>query len=748
MKRKQFGLLIGVGVAAGVATFCVARTLPAMAGGRGVTPKKPKPNTRVVAEPIYEPDTPANRKLHAAVARGNLAAVKAALEAGGDPQTRVRIRSEKESGFMPVFGAAIGASDDRARYVPIFRTLVQHVRDVNAGRSPSGETLLMMAVSIGDLTSVESLVERGATVDSLTPVKKEGGHPVGGETAFYQAIGWGGAEHGDHIPIAFYLLSKGANINHVCADGSTALMRAAQLKKADLVRRLLDQGADPSLRDIHNFTALRWASIRGADDVVALVEKRTPMNLWEAAAFGNAARVKELLAAGANPNEPHPIPQGIPFAGLHAEPPLTAAAKSDDPATVQALLDAGADARYAHPQTGKTALHIAATYGSTRVIPLLVLRGADVNANAIRLDAYGKPEDQHGWSDTPLVCATERVNPEVVTLLLKSGVKLASHDQGNVALRRILSGIGTTPNRLREQRPGASKSAETVAASREVILATLIAAGVDLDRTGALVIAVRANQPDLVRYLLAKGASPNAHALNLSDDDETALMAAVDEVDRWLATRRMPAELEESEPDDPGIYDAEQAARDCLTILLEAGADVNEAARETGVTPLTRAVEHGLFPVAEDLLKRGAVLEATDLDGRTALLRFAAESDNIAAVRWLLQKGADPNHADKNGYNALMLAVDDGTNARWEKWQELTARSREEERQHMRAIHGVEAIEEKRPNPDGHPDVVKLLLKFGADKTAVAKDGKTTALSLARKNGFKTVEALLKMQSR
>jgi len=73
----------------------------------------------------------------------------------------------------------------------------------------------------------------------------------------------------------------------------------------------------------------------------------------------------------------------------------------------------------------------------------------------------------------------------------------------------------------------------------------------------------------------------------------------------------------------------------------------------------------------------------------------------------------------------LMLAVDCGENALWEEYRPQYEGGAE------------------RPNQDGHPAMVSLLLKQGANEAAIANDGKTTALSLAKKNGFSKVEKLL-----
>jgi ankyrin repeat protein len=768
--RKRVGVLLVSGAIVGAATFYVGRTLPVMAGG--ATPHNAPwiatPQTPAALEPVYKPDTPANRKLHDAIQKGNLIAVKSALKEGGDPEAVVTYGNDaKEPGTPLAVVAGFHFGDEWKQFLPIFRLLAERVKDVNLADGRGGMTLLMQAVEAGDLALVRSLVGRGAMVDAVTKIQQGSGGTIGSETALYQAVQRGGDNGEDPDPIALYLIERGANVNHVCADGSTALMRAAQHGKIDTVRVLLSKGADPAPRDSRDFTALRWASLRGRDKIVALLEKRTPMNLWEAATLGNAARVRELLAAGADPNTNRPVPEGLgtmPGDKPVGETPLAAAVKSDDVATVQALIDAGADVRYAHPRTGKTALHNAAIYGSTKVIPLLIARGADVNALAVRRDANGKPEESQYYGlppgvkpvatnrppvlmphkvDTPLTCAVEGGEAETVSLLLRSGVIMTAHDQGNVAFLRLMRNSGQEPRRPREQKSDRVKTGESAIEAQDEIMEALVEAGADLEKTGAVVVAVQREQPGVVEYLLEKGASPNAYALAMVGDDETALMAAIQGVAMHIGEREVLRDGSLSGPEEDEIDDAEATARRCLEILLKAGADVNAAAGQSGKTPLMTALENNVLPLAADLLKRGAKVDATDGEGRTALMRIAAEGENIAGAAWLLRNGAKPNAIDKNGFTALMLAVDNGANAEWEAFRKMTAEDRKQEAEHMREFHGGEPAEEQRPNPDGHPKMVTVLVKGGADKTVVAKDGKTTALTLAHKNGFKQVIALL-----
>ena len=95
--------------------------------------------------------------------------------------------------------------------------------------------------------------------------------------------------------------------------------------------------------------------------------------------------------------------------------------------------------------------------------------------------------------------------------------------------------------------------------------------------------------------------------------------------------------------------------------------DVNKAS-ESGITPLLMVAEVGWTDVMRQLLARGAHVDAAP-KGRTAEeakiagstpLIGATKYNNPAAVRLLLESGADPNHQNQSGISALMLASEQG----------------------------------------------------------------------------------------
>ena len=93
--------------------------------------------------------------------------------------------------------------------------------------------------------------------------------------------------------------------------------------------------------------------------------------------------------------------------------------------------------------------------------------------------------------------------------------------------------------------------------------------------------------------------------------------------------------------------------------LLDSGLNIN-AFNEVGLTPLIYAVETyaGDQEILSLLLDRGAnVNQQITRNGKTALIKAVSQPETLCLAPLLLEKGADPNLEDRQGYVALWYAL-------------------------------------------------------------------------------------------
>jgi ankyrin repeat protein len=195
-------------------------------------------------------------------------------------------------------------------------------------------------------------------------------------------------------------------VNARSDDGTTVVMHATAVGDANLLKLLLDKGADVNAKNKAGATALMWA-VGDRDKVRALLDRGADVNAQAASgrtplmiAVGSpgAAEVAKLLIdKGANAAYSH---QGYTV--------LMAAAASGEREVVRLLLAKGADVK-AKNRVGWTALHDAALAANRGIAEDLLNHGADVNA----------------WETlqgrTPLLWAATSGNADVVKLLLERG---------------------------------------------------------------------------------------------------------------------------------------------------------------------------------------------------------------------------------------------------------------------------------------------------------------------------------------
>jgi ankyrin repeat protein len=445
-------------------------------------------------------------------------------------------------------------------------------------------------------------------------------------------------------------------------QGASPLIEAAENGDRVAVSRLIDQGAAVDERAVDGTTALHWAVRADRLDVV-----------------------RALLESGADASA----------ADRYGVTPLYLAAENGNAATIETLLDAGADVGSVAP-IGETALMTAVRTGVVEAVALLLDRGADVDAR------------DREFEQTALMLAVREAHPDIVALLLERGADVDARTRVGPTPKFVppckgtgcgSEGVGINrgglPNRGRRAAALGGMTPLNYAArdGRTEEARLLLAAGADVELAEAngirpLLMALLNNQLEVARLLLAHGADVNA------DDfwGRTPLYAAVEHRNLDMNNRDMDSPTTNFVDREPLLT--------MIAELIEHGADVNARTREV---PPSRRWLYSLGDVSW-----------VDFTGQTPFLR-AALSGDVAAMRLLLEHGADPNLPTQAGTTPLMAAS--GVN--WVVAQTYTE------------------------SPQSLLDAVQLCLDHGADVNAANSMGLTALLGAANRGANDIIRLLV-----
>jgi len=181
--------------------------------------------------------------------------------------------------------------------IPVMRVLLDHGAQIEhpdlAGKGGGGDAIYACLAN-GCPEAAQYLVERGsrvglvgaAGIGRLDLVRQfvDAAEPARREMALRYGAGYG------HPPIVTFLLDRGVHVDAHHGDGQTALFYAILGDHLDVVRLLLERGANPHMKT-------QWGDLVGGA-------------IWRAAHGGSADRASEiieaLIAAGGKPPERHP----------------------------------------------------------------------------------------------------------------------------------------------------------------------------------------------------------------------------------------------------------------------------------------------------------------------------------------------------------------------------------------------------------------------------------------------------------
>jgi ankyrin repeat protein len=475
------------------------------------------------------------------------------------------------------------------------------------------------------------------------------------------------AENGDRAT-ALRLLAKGANVNALGPDGTTAIMYAAANDDLELVRALIKAGANVKLKNQFGTSAIT-----------------------EAAILGSAPILDALIKAGADPN----------FRNPEGETPLMAAARSGRVDAAKRLLDAGADINAKEGWGGQNAVMWAAAQSQPEMVKFLASKGADLNQHGVvrqwerKTITEPRPKDMNKGGFTALIYAAREGCTACAQHLLAAGADPDLQDpDGMTALNMALFNLhfetamvivkggadldrwdlfGRSPIYMAADvstLPMKGNGAVAVLPSEDKVSA-LDVAKVMLEMGANPNIQLKRRPPyrDVPQDRggdgsLAQGATPLFRAARAGDAPFVELLlkhkALVDLPTKEGATPLMAAAgFDFGSRVTRGRNRTDEGVLATMKLLIDAGADVNAKT----VTEPPRGADGGRGGRGGGGGRGSQVPSANAVPHQTAL-HLAAQHGFTAFVEFLAKNGADLNAKDANGRTALDVARGGGGGAR------------------------------------------------------------------------------------
>ncbi|KAK0641741.1 hypothetical protein B0T16DRAFT_220282 [Cercophora newfieldiana] len=422
-------------------------------------------------------------------------------------------------------------------------------------------------------------------------------------------------EHDLASYVDMVLADDSADVNAVLDGGGNCIQIAVQNENVRTLKVLLAHGADV------NFSQLSHSAKDEKNYYEPMYQHVRPLVV--ACQKGNVEMVELLLEHGAEVSLCHSYVDG-----LHINQALVSAACSGNLEVVRRLLDSDYST-LSHPEIRLRAI-VGLSYASTR-------RWADWIATALR----GNDRELE-WKQSDL----EKMR-QISDLILS-----------DIDLHQIGFGAGSK---------GSAAIFWYHTGCQRKVLQGLINMGTDLvgvDGISFLLAACVRGTPSAVQMLLQNGVDPHI-SLEFGDFHLSSIHAALfnetPAVLSYLLQQGVDPESRRNKSGGTALHDAADGATDdFIEVLLDHNADIS-ARDAKGRRPLWFAAGNLLLrrpvDVLESLLSQDSDIQLADDEQGVSPLHVAAEAGALAAVEWLLSKGADPTAIDNSGRNALHYAA-------------------------------------------------------------------------------------------
>ena len=527
-----------------------------------------------------------------------------------------------------------------------------------AKQDSEGNTPLCLAAQAGDLAWAQQLIDRGADVhhinldgDNPLTLAAAGGHltfiewldshfwqPVDhenyhGETALTLA-----ARHG-HQPVVQWLVSQGASSEHLndqlkdalaeaVANGHLALAQWLSSQETDL-SRVYPDGNNLFLHAVlagHQSMA-QWLEDSGVNG--QQINECGDSAVTLAARHGHHQLLARLLAKNAG---------GVQQVCRNGDSPLLIAARHGHGETVKLLVQHGADTGLVN-YAGSNVLTLAAASSEPLALWLCSI-GIDIHHIDFSGDNAFTLAAQSGFFQLMQTLERLGINIHQVNSNNDNAFTLVAR-QGSLPWCQWLGGKGINIHQVNRQHHNAITLAAL--AGSQSLLEWLCEKDVDWQQTprallkydrGALygfnaaILAASAGHFTAARWLMRRGLSIHQRDCYGQNAVIMAVQRGQLEAVKWFIAQGLPPESY------PGRFS------ECFTALL--------------YSAMSKAVYLGHLHILQCLHQNGVSLDSKN---NQDLLILAASRGDLPICQWLCRQGVDLGRVDRNGVNALSMAV-------------------------------------------------------------------------------------------
>ena len=214
------------------------------------------PRTTTTAQGSAALTASASQKIFLALKSSDLDSFKTLLAAGADPNAR-----------DPKSGRTLLMIADKAAAVKL---LLAYGADPTL-QDRLGATALHHTVTLSKaLEIIPLLIAKGADINAKAPGWSQETPFMAAKQLFYQHRVVFGTK------VMQLLANNGADINAIDEKGNTVLISAVVSDKPELVRLMIEMGADLSIEAHDGLTAMAWALELGFVDIIELLEAAQP----------------------------------------------------------------------------------------------------------------------------------------------------------------------------------------------------------------------------------------------------------------------------------------------------------------------------------------------------------------------------------------------------------------------------------------------------------------------------------------